>query len=74
MSNSVISEFLKLILQCHTCLFFGFFYLPVMSDSSISPFQRHSISGPISASKPLATLTDKRPSYAEIPVQGTDSS
>lgn len=33
-------------------------------------FQRHSISGPISTSKPLTTLTDKRPSYAEIPVQG----
>uniref|UniRef100_A0A8D2MSX6 Cytospin-A n=1 Tax=Zonotrichia albicollis TaxID=44394 RepID=A0A8D2MSX6_ZONAL len=42
---------------------------PFMSDRSIFPFQRHSISGPISASKPLATLTDKRPSYAEIPVQ-----
>ncbi|XP_010003102.1 PREDICTED: cytospin-A isoform X2 [Chaetura pelagica] len=37
--------------------------------AAVSPMQRHSISGPISASKPLATLTDKRPSYAEIPVQ-----
>ncbi|NWV01419.1 CYTSA protein, partial [Upupa epops] len=37
--------------------------------AAVSPMQRHSISGPISSSKPLATLTDKRPSYAEIPVQ-----
>ncbi|KAM9371788.1 cytospin-A isoform 1-T1 [Phaethornis superciliosus] len=37
--------------------------------AAVSPMQRHSISGPISASKPLAALTDKRPSYAEIPVQ-----
>ncbi|XP_010134714.1 PREDICTED: cytospin-A isoform X1 [Buceros rhinoceros silvestris] len=37
--------------------------------AAVSPMQRHSVSGPISASKPLATLTDKRPSYAEIPVQ-----
>lgn len=31
-------------------------------------FQRHSISGPISTSK---ALSDKRPNYGEIPVQGT---
>ncbi|XP_007435445.1 cytospin-A isoform X1 [Python bivittatus] len=37
--------------------------------AAVSPMQRHSISGPISTSKPLATLSDKRPSYAEIPVQ-----
>ncbi|XP_039176999.1 cytospin-A isoform X1 [Crotalus tigris] len=37
--------------------------------AAVSPMQRHSISGPISASKPLATLSDKRSSYAEIPVQ-----
>ncbi|XP_044300326.1 cytospin-A isoform X2 [Varanus komodoensis] len=37
--------------------------------AAVSPMQRHSISGPISASKPLTTLSDKRPSYAEIPVQ-----
>ncbi|XP_025055123.1 cytospin-A isoform X3 [Alligator sinensis] len=37
--------------------------------AAVSPMQRHSISGPISTSKPLTTLTDKRPSYAEIPVQ-----
>lgn len=43
-------------------------------DTRIFLFQRHSISGPISTSKPLATLTDKRPSYAEIPVQGIYSS
>ncbi|ETE70442.1 Cytospin-A [Ophiophagus hannah] len=37
--------------------------------AAVSPMQRHSISGPISAPKPLATLSDKRSSYAEIPVQ-----
>nr|XP_056715326.1 cytospin-A [Euleptes europaea] len=37
--------------------------------AAVSPMQRHSISGPISTSKPLTTLSDKRPSYAEIPVQ-----
>ncbi|XP_070807668.1 cytospin-A isoform X2 [Pituophis catenifer annectens] len=37
--------------------------------AAVSPMQRHSISGPISAPKALATLSDKRSSYAEIPVQ-----
>ncbi|XP_057600023.1 cytospin-A isoform X3 [Hippopotamus amphibius kiboko] len=37
--------------------------------AAVSPMQRHSISGPISASKPLTTLSDKRPNYGEIPVQ-----
>nr|XP_033810679.1 cytospin-A isoform X2 [Geotrypetes seraphini] len=38
--------------------------------AAVSPMQRHSISGPISsATKSLATLSDKRPSYAEIPGQ-----
>nr|XP_048677071.1 cytospin-A isoform X3 [Caretta caretta] len=37
--------------------------------AAVSPMQRHSISGPISTSKPLTPLSDKRPSYAEIPVQ-----
>ncbi|XP_029475272.1 cytospin-A isoform X2 [Rhinatrema bivittatum] len=37
--------------------------------AAVSPMQRHSISGPISAAKPLTALSDKRPSYAEIPVQ-----
>ncbi|XP_004716428.1 cytospin-A [Echinops telfairi] len=37
--------------------------------AAVSPMQRHSISGPISAPKPLTTLTDKRPNYGEIPVQ-----
>uniref|UniRef100_A0A670ZWA1 Cytospin-A n=2 Tax=Pseudonaja textilis TaxID=8673 RepID=A0A670ZWA1_PSETE len=37
--------------------------------AAVSPMQRHSISGPISAPKPLATLSDKRSSYAELPVQ-----
>uniref|UniRef100_A0A8D0E0Q0 Cytospin-A n=1 Tax=Salvator merianae TaxID=96440 RepID=A0A8D0E0Q0_SALMN len=37
--------------------------------AAVSPMQRHSISGPISASKPLTALSDKRPGYAEIPVQ-----
>ncbi|XP_010640978.2 cytospin-A [Fukomys damarensis] len=31
--------------------------------------RRHSISGPISTSKPLTSLSDKRPNYGEIPVQ-----
>nr|XP_020654809.1 cytospin-A isoform X2 [Pogona vitticeps] len=37
--------------------------------AAVSPMQRHSISGSISASKPLTTLSDKRQSYTEIPVQ-----
>ncbi|XP_077165192.1 cytospin-A isoform X3 [Paroedura picta] len=37
--------------------------------AAVSPMQRHSISGPISSSKPLTTLSDKRPSYTEMPVQ-----
>uniref|UniRef100_A0A8C5SG94 Sperm antigen with calponin homology and coiled-coil domains 1 like n=1 Tax=Laticauda laticaudata TaxID=8630 RepID=A0A8C5SG94_LATLA len=37
--------------------------------AAVSPMQRHSISGPISAPKPLATLSDKRSSYVELPVQ-----
>ncbi|XP_043924759.1 cytospin-A [Protopterus annectens] len=36
--------------------------------AAVSPMQRHSISGPISTTKPLSSLADKRPSYAEIPV------
>ncbi|ELW49654.1 Cytospin-A [Tupaia chinensis] len=37
--------------------------------AAVSPMQRHSISGPITASKPLTALSDKRPNYGEIPVQ-----
>ncbi|XP_053445793.1 cytospin-A isoform X1 [Nycticebus coucang] len=37
--------------------------------AAVSPMQRHSISGPISTSKPLTSLSDKRPNYGEIPVQ-----
>ncbi|KAK1328269.1 hypothetical protein QTO34_011841 [Cnephaeus nilssonii] len=37
--------------------------------AAVSPMQRHSISGPISTSKPLAALSDKRPNYGEIPGQ-----
>ncbi|KAJ7309899.1 hypothetical protein JRQ81_007978 [Phrynocephalus forsythii] len=37
--------------------------------AAVSPMQRHSISGSISTSKPLTTLSDKRQSYTEIPVQ-----
>ncbi|XP_018117293.1 cytospin-A isoform X2 [Xenopus laevis] len=37
--------------------------------AAVSPMQRHSISGPISAAKSLPGLSEKRPSYAEIPVQ-----
>ncbi|KAL6086623.1 hypothetical protein STEG23_009801 [Scotinomys teguina] len=37
--------------------------------AAVSPMQRHSISGPISASKPLTALSDKRSNYGEIPVQ-----
>ncbi|XP_023834292.1 cytospin-A isoform X1 [Salvelinus sp. IW2-2015] len=34
--------------------------------AAISPIQRHSITGSISAPKPLSSLSDKRPSYADI--------
>uniref|UniRef100_A0A8C5VQ97 Cytospin-A n=2 Tax=Microcebus murinus TaxID=30608 RepID=A0A8C5VQ97_MICMU len=37
--------------------------------AAVSPMQRHSLSGPISTSKPLTALSDKRPNYGEIPVQ-----
>uniref|UniRef100_F6ULD7 Cytospin-A n=1 Tax=Xenopus tropicalis TaxID=8364 RepID=F6ULD7_XENTR len=37
--------------------------------AAVSPMQRHSISGPISVAKSLPGLSEKRPSYAEIPVQ-----
>ncbi|KAG8455847.1 hypothetical protein GDO86_001879 [Hymenochirus boettgeri] len=37
--------------------------------AAVSPMQRHSISGPISAAKSLPGLSDKRPSFAELPVQ-----
>ncbi|KAM9547500.1 cytospin-A-like isoform 3-T4 [Salvelinus alpinus] len=34
--------------------------------AAITPIQRHSITGSISAAKPLSSLNDKRPSYTEI--------
>lgn len=34
--------------------------------AAVSPIQRHSISGPMSAAKPLSSLSDKRPSYTDI--------
>uniref|UniRef100_A0A8C5LNQ3 Cytospin-A n=1 Tax=Leptobrachium leishanense TaxID=445787 RepID=A0A8C5LNQ3_9ANUR len=37
--------------------------------AAVSPMQRHSISGPITTSKSMTGLSEKRPSYAEIPVQ-----
>ncbi|XP_075687904.1 cytospin-A isoform X1 [Rhinoderma darwinii] len=37
--------------------------------AAVSPMQRHSISGPISSTKSLPGLSEKRPSYTEIPVQ-----
>ncbi|KAL4660341.1 cytospin-A isoform X3 [Arapaima gigas] len=36
--------------------------------AAVSPIQRHSISGTMSAPKPLSALSDKRPSYTEISV------
>ncbi|XP_058889174.1 cytospin-A-like isoform X5 [Acipenser ruthenus] len=36
--------------------------------AAVSPIQRHSISGSMSSPKPLSSLADKRPSYAEINV------
>ncbi|XP_032899307.1 cytospin-A isoform X2 [Amblyraja radiata] len=36
--------------------------------AAVSPIQRHSISGPISAPKALSALTDKRSSYTEMSV------
>ncbi|KAH0625686.1 hypothetical protein JD844_015281 [Phrynosoma platyrhinos] len=40
--------------------------------AAVSPMQRHSISGPLSAPKTLGALSDKRPSYSEMPVQGKE--
>ncbi|XP_068094423.1 cytospin-A isoform X2 [Hyperolius riggenbachi] len=37
--------------------------------AAVSPMQRHSISGPISSTKSMPGLSEKRPSYSEIPVQ-----
>ncbi|XP_021164172.2 cytospin-A [Fundulus heteroclitus] len=34
--------------------------------AAVSPMQRHSIAGPISATKPLSSLSDKRPSYTDM--------
>lgn len=34
--------------------------------AAVSPIQRHSISGSMSAAKPLSSLSDKRPSYTDI--------
>ncbi|XP_059910718.1 cytospin-A isoform X2 [Gadus macrocephalus] len=34
--------------------------------AAVSPIQRHSISGSMSSSKPLSSLSDKRPSYTDI--------
>lgn len=41
--------------------------------AAVSPIQRHSISGSMSSPKPLSSLADKRPSYAEINVPAGDS-
>ncbi|XP_019949476.1 cytospin-A isoform X2 [Paralichthys olivaceus] len=34
--------------------------------AAVSPIQRHSIAGSMSAAKPLSSLSDKRPSYTDI--------
>ncbi|XP_076020811.1 cytospin-A [Genypterus blacodes] len=34
--------------------------------AAVSPIQRHSVPGSISATKPLSSLSDKRPSYTDI--------
>uniref|UniRef100_A0A8D2ZGG9 Cytospin-A n=1 Tax=Scophthalmus maximus TaxID=52904 RepID=A0A8D2ZGG9_SCOMX len=34
--------------------------------AAVSPIQRHSITGSMSAAKPLSSLSDKRPSYSDI--------
>uniref|UniRef100_A0A096MAF6 Cytospin-A n=1 Tax=Poecilia formosa TaxID=48698 RepID=A0A096MAF6_POEFO len=34
--------------------------------AAVSPMQRHSIAGSIAATKPLSSLTDKRPSYTDM--------
>nr|XP_020454873.1 cytospin-A [Monopterus albus] len=34
--------------------------------AAVSPIQRHSITGSMSAAKPLSSLSDKRPSYTDI--------
>uniref|UniRef100_A0A673ZW56 Cytospin-A n=1 Tax=Salmo trutta TaxID=8032 RepID=A0A673ZW56_SALTR len=38
--------------------------------AAITPIQRHSITGSISAAKPLSSLNDKRPSYTDISMPG----
>ncbi|XP_072244631.1 cytospin-A isoform X2 [Leuresthes tenuis] len=38
--------------------------------AAVSPIQRHSISGSMSAAKPLSSLTDKRPNYTDITMPG----
>uniref|UniRef100_A0A671XIE8 Cytospin-A n=1 Tax=Sparus aurata TaxID=8175 RepID=A0A671XIE8_SPAAU len=45
--------------------------------AAVSPIQRHSISGSMSATKPLSSLSDKRPSYTDITehlLRGTSAS
>ncbi|XP_026176794.1 cytospin-A isoform X1 [Mastacembelus armatus] len=48
--------------------------------AAVSPIQRHSITGSMSAAKPLSSMSDKRPSYTDIPMpaehllRGTSSS
>ncbi|XP_017270210.1 cytospin-A isoform X1 [Kryptolebias marmoratus] len=48
--------------------------------AAVSPIQRHSVTGSISATKPLSALSDKRPSYTDITMpaehllRGTSSS
>uniref|UniRef100_A0AAQ6AG70 Cytospin-A n=1 Tax=Amphiprion ocellaris TaxID=80972 RepID=A0AAQ6AG70_AMPOC len=36
--------------------------------AAVSPIQRHSITGSMSAAKPLSSLSDKRPSYTDITI------
>jgi len=36
----------------------------------VNHLQRHSITGSMSAAKPLSSLTDKRPSYTDISMPG----
>uniref|UniRef100_A0A3Q1GQS6 Cytospin-A n=1 Tax=Acanthochromis polyacanthus TaxID=80966 RepID=A0A3Q1GQS6_9TELE len=38
--------------------------------AAVSPIQRHSITGSMSAAKPLSSLSDKRPSYTDITMPG----
>lgn len=46
------------------------FVCETFNQMIVGLFQRHSITGSISAAKPLSSLNDKRPSYTDISMPG----